>query len=247
MRDDHLIQEKIDLSLERRQVALLAAIALVLLGGVFALGVLVGRQLASAALSGPHPAAAGDLAALDAQKDDAQLPVRQAAPVAAPAPAEPAPRALSAAANPAPAAGQVATGSARADSADDSGRREEREAKKPADARVVVVPAPKPATIAAPKPPARAASGLPLAPPPKQIGAFTVQLGASQDRVDAQRLEDRARSAGLRPYLVEVDLGPKGIWYRVRVGAFGSREAAERYRKDVERELRGSAIVMPSH
>jgi hypothetical protein len=31
------------------------------------------------------------------------------------------------------------------------------------------------------------------------------------------------------------------------VGAFGSREAAERYRKDVERELRGSPIVMPSH
>jgi cell division septation protein DedD len=245
MRDDHLIQEKIDLSLERRQVALLAAVALVLLGGVFALGVLVGRQLASAALSGPHPAAAGDLVALDAQKDDAQLPVRQAAPVAAPAPAEPAPRGLTAAANPSPAAGQGALGKARADSADDSGRREEREAKRPADDRVVP-PAPKPATIAAPKPPARAASGPP-APPPKQLGAFTVQLGASQDRVDAQRLEDRARSAGLRPYLVEVDLGPKGIWYRVRVGAFASREAAERFRKDVERELRGSAIVMPSH
>jgi DedD protein len=246
MRDDHLIQEKIDLSLERRQVALLAAIALVLLGGVFALGVLVGRQLASAALSAPHAAAAGDLAALDAQKDDAPLPVRQAAPVAAP-PAEPAPRPQSAAAGPAPAEAQVSIGSARAASADDSARGEERGAKKPADDRVLVVPAPKPATIAAPKPPARAASALPLAPPPKQLGAFTVQLGASQDRADAQRLEDRARSAGLRPYLVEVDLGAKGIWYRVRVGAFGSREAAERYRKDVERELRASAIVMPSH
>jgi cell division septation protein DedD len=247
MRDDHLIQEKIDLSLERRQVALLAAVALVLLGGVFALGVLVGRQLASAALSGPHAAAAGDLAALDAQKDDAQLPVRQAAPVPAPAPAEPAPRAQSAAVDPAPATAQVAKGSARADSAEDSARGEDPEAKKPADGRVLVVPAPKPATIAAPKPPARSASALPLAPPPKHLGAFTVQLGASQDRVDAQRLEDRARSAGLRPYLVEVNLGAKGIWYRVRVGAFGSREAAERYRKDVERELRASAIVMPSH
>src|SRR3982074_2426403 len=103
MRADHLIQEKIDLSLERRQVGLLAGLALVLLGGVFALGVLVGRQLASAALSGPHAAAAGDLAALDAQKDDAQLPVRQAAPVAAPAPAGPPPRAQSAADSPAPA------------------------------------------------------------------------------------------------------------------------------------------------
>src|SRR5258708_12428894 len=102
MRADHLIQEKIDLSLERRQVALLAAVALVLLGGVFALGVLVGRQLASAALSGPHPAPAGDLAALDAQKDHAQLPVRRAAPPPAPAPPEPAPPPQSAPPPPSP-------------------------------------------------------------------------------------------------------------------------------------------------
>jgi len=30
------------------------------------------------------------------------------------------------------------------------------------------------------------------------------------------------------------------------LGAFGDRAAADQYRKDVERELRGPAVVMPS-
>jgi cell division septation protein DedD len=83
-----------------------------------------------------------------------------------------------------------------------------------------------------------------LTPPPKDLGDYTVQLGASQDRTDAQRLESRARAAGLRPYVMEADLGRKGLWYRVRVGSFPDKEAASRFRKDVERELRSPAVVM---
>jgi cell division septation protein DedD len=37
------------------------------------------------------------------------------------------------------------------------------------------------------------------------------------------------------------------VWYRIRVGAFAERSAADRYRRDVERELRTSAVVMPTH
>jgi cell division septation protein DedD len=74
-----------------------------------------------------------------------------------------------------------------------------------------------------------------------------VQLGASQDRAEAQKLESRARGAGLKPYVVEAQLGAKGTWYRVRVGAFGDKDSANQFRKDVERELRTSAVVMPTH
>jgi cell division septation protein DedD len=73
-----------------------------------------------------------------------------------------------------------------------------------------------------------------------------VQIGASQDRSDAARLESRARGAGLKPYALEANLGAKGTWYRVRVGAFRDREAANRFRLDVERELRSAAAVMPA-
>ena len=56
----------------------------------------------------------------------------------------------------------------------------------------------------------------------------------------------RARGAGLKPYLVEANLGDKGTWYRIRVGRFAEKAAAEKFRRDVERELGGRALVMPA-
>jgi cell division septation protein DedD len=91
------------------------------------------------------------------------------------------------------------------------------------------------------------ATPVALTPPPRDVGEFTVQIGASQDRAEALRMEHKARAAGLKPYVVEANLGSKGTWYRVRVGAFKDKDAATRYRQDVERELRGPAVVMPSH
>jgi cell division septation protein DedD len=110
-----------------------------------------------------------------------------------------------------------------------------------------VVPAPPQPTVVPPSStPAPVAAPAALAPPPRDLGAFTVQVGASQDRGEAARLQNRVRTAGLRPYVVEAKLGGKGTWYRVRVGAFRDRESATRFRKDVERELRLLAVVMPS-
>jgi cell division protein FtsN len=45
---------------------------------------------------------------------------------------------------------------------------------------------------------------------------------------------------------MEADLGAKGTWFRVRVGAFGDKDSANRFQKDVERELRVAAVVMPT-
>ena len=103
----------------------------------------------------------------------------------------------------------------------------------------MIPPPSRPVQVAAPALPA-------LAPPPRDLGEFTVQVGASQDRGEAARLESRVRSSGLRPYVVEAKLGRKGTWYRIRVGAFRDRESAMRFRKDVERELRTVAVVMPT-
>jgi len=116
-------------------------------------------------------------------------------------------------------------------------------------ASVVPSPARQPTVVPPPEramqvPPAAAAQ---LPPPPRELGNFTVQVGASRDRGDAARLEARARGAGLKPYVMEANLGAKGTWYRVRVGAFRDKEAANRFRLDVERELRTAAAVMPTH
>jgi len=82
--------------------------------------------------------------------------------------------------------------------------------------------------------------------PPPDPGKFTVQVGATQDRMEAREMVARASKGGLRPYVMEARLAGRGLWYRVRVGAFADRARADQYRRDVERELRMPAVVMPT-
>jgi len=194
MRDAQRLRQRLDLSLDGRQLVALTICALLLVTAVFSLGMLIGRRTAAGDVG---IEISGDLAALDAR-------ARKEPPAILRAP-------------------------------------------KAAEATVVSAP-PRTATVVAPPP--RAAQVAPaaaaFAPPPQDLGAYTVQIGASQERTEAARLEGRARGAGLKPYVVETNLGAKGTWYRVRVGAFRDKEAANRFRKDVERELRVAAAVMPA-
>ena len=217
MRDGHRLREKIELTIDDRQVAALAVGALLLLAGMFALGLLVGMQLVRRA---PQPILAGDLAALDAQRAQAQnaaVPGPLRAPAPLPRPREERPEQQVAAVRPeAPA------------------RKE--------------MPAP-PATVSvAPErtPAVEAERPVAVPEPPGEVGKFTVQLGATQDEGEAAQLAARARSVGLPASVAEARLPDKGVWYRVRVGAFADKETAERFRRDVDRELRTSAVVMPS-
>ena len=88
----------------------------------------------------------------------------------------------------------------------------------------------KPAT---PKPPEATASN----------GAFTLQLGASPNREDAERQASRLREKGYAPYIVTAEVPGKGIWYRVRMGSFPTKDAATRYLQDFKRETQAEAFV----
>jgi cell division protein FtsN len=240
MRDVERLREKHEFSLDDRQIAALAFCTGLLFAGVFALGLMLGRH------SAPPPAP--DLAAMDeAAKKPAAEEVAPNRPTArAPAPqAAPAPP-------PAPAA------EAAEEEAPEQGKPPESLAAQPpparpaqhaqADAPHALVPPPQRTPMVVPPPPrpvqVASTATVELPPPPKDPGQFTVQVGASQDRADARKLVQRALTGGLKPYVVEADLGAKGTWYRVRVGAFADKDAATRYRKDVERELRSPAVVM---
>lgn len=243
MRDVERLREKLEFSLDGRQAWALALSVLILLGAAFTVGVMVGRRTA------PAPQApSGDLAAMDGA---AVVPKKPA-----PAPMKPAPVAVAAAepaeAEAAPAVEKPAPEKAAekpAEKHDAQGRAPMVVAPAPAHAATVAPPAPTKTTQVAPPPaPMKVASATPvtLTPPPRDVGNFTVQIGASQDRAEALRMESKARAAGLRPYAVEANLGARGTWYRVRVGVFKDKSAADDYRRDVERELRAPAVVMPS-
>ena len=74
-------------------------------------------------------------------------------------------------------------------------------------------------------------------------GQFSVQVKSTQEREDAHRFAARLRDRGYAPYVQTVELAGRGTWYRVRVGNFDSREAAQRYLVDFKRETKIDAIL----
>jgi DedD protein len=74
-------------------------------------------------------------------------------------------------------------------------------------------------------------------------GAFTLQLGASPNRDDAERQAARLREKGYAPYIVTAEVPGKGTWYRVRMGSFPTKDSATRYLQDFKRETQAEAFV----
>ena len=224
MRDPNLRtrpRDELQLSLDGRKVASVVVGALVILGVVFVLGMNVGKQLA---LRRAATEVAGDLEALD-RAPAAPAPAKEepltfhdelTKGTGAPAPAPPP--------APAPSPPAVAPPAAPA-------------ARPEAQAEAIAAPPPAPPPAAA----APAPRASPSAPPAKP---WTVQLAASQDRADAERAA--ARFSALGPRVEEADVPGRGRFWRVRVGAFDTREEAERYRADVARETGAKGFVTPS-
>ena len=82
--------------------------------------------------------------------------------------------------------------------------------------------------------------------PPKDTaanGAWTLQLAAYQDRAEADQFAAGLRDKGYAPFIVEATVPNKGVWYRVRMGRFATREAAAKYMADFKRETSMDAIV----
>lgn len=230
--------DRFDLSLDGRQIASIVVGALVLLGVVFVLGLNVGRQLAT---RDRVPGGADALAGLDQPTApaepirDEELTYGKTLTGGAPAPA---PQAKPVAATPAPV--PAATAPSSADPVLDP-------APAPSSSPAAdAPPSPAPAAATPEKPAATAArpsiaATVTRAPPASQSGAWTVQLGSAQDRSEAQRIAKRFDR--YHPRVETADLGAKGRWYRVRVGRYESRAAAERFLKDLQRETGAKGFV----
>ena len=225
-------RERFDFSLDARQVAAVILGSLGALGLAFFLGHTIGQRVAdrpaSFARAPVAPPSADPLAVLDQapRPDGGDGPAKfsfhetltnprppqdklppgpepRAAPVAAVAPAESKVIPSAPAAAP-PLSGSATVGAASAD---------------PVAAPVV---APQPKAVSAPPKPS-----------PGGKGAWVVQVGSTQDRIEADRIAARFGTRGARVVVAEVP--GKGRWFRVRLGAFETRESADRYLRDLER------------
>lgn len=248
MRDSHRLKEKYELSLDNRQIVSITIASLVVLGGVFMLGVVVGKKLSAetAALQQQPTDLLGQLDrktdALETVKADAALTFQDELTRKAPTPtlvAE-APIVKPVAVEPAVAVAPKPVA--------------------PADAAVAeVAVAPEPVKPVLPETPKgdpvatrtvdggglKEAFGKAQRPPTETAadGAWTVQLSAYQDKGEADRFAAGLRDKGYAPYIVEASIPGKGTWFRVRMGRFGTKDAASRYMDDFRRETAMNAIV----
>lgn len=220
MRDAHRMKEKLDLSLDNRQIVSLVIAGIVVLGAVFVLGVVVGKQLAT----GDKTQMPADL--LSALDDRAAAMQKVQKPPADPEVTFP----------------------------DALTRKPEPEPSKPEPAK------PPPAKAEAPKPEVAKAeppkaepveiAEAPKAPEPKaetaSKGAFTLQLSATQTRDEAVKFASGLKEKGYASFIVEAAVPGKGTWYRVRMGNFPTKDAANRYLQDFRRETRMEAFVAAS-
>jgi cell division septation protein DedD len=223
--------EKLAVTLDGRQIASVVVAALVILAVVFVLGLNVGRQIGARQAEG----ARASLDALDSAPKGPAVPetsltfhdrltrakpeAAAASPGASASPAPPipspprdgrGPTSATPPGVPAPPAPGTGPGPAAAPAAS-------------------APPAPRPA--AEPPAPAERPAAAPASP---AAGTFTIQLGASADRGEADRIA--ARFEAFRPRVEAAEVPGRGRVYRVRVGSFETREAAEKYLADVTRE-----------
>lgn len=260
MRDSHRLKEKYELSLDSRQIVTLTVASLVVLGGVFVLGVVVGKKLANETHKLEQPAdilsAADQKTEALAQADKApaltfQEELTKRAPEPAPEPAktvvalkpielkpEPRPAEVARPAEPpkaeAPAAPKPEEAKvAEAPKADEPTRLPETPKAEAVTTRTNDAGALKEAFGKAQKPPEAAAAD----------GAWTLQLSAYQDKGEAERFAAGLRDKGYAPYIIEANVPGKGVWFRVRMGRFGSKDAATTYLADFKRETSIAGIV----
>ena len=253
MRDLDRWKDKVEISLDGRQIFFLffgSAVAACL---IFVVGVLIGKRIEARALA-LQPAPIEDpLAALDqlgdADEADEGLTFHKALAPAKPEKAavetKKAEKPVVEAKKAEPKPEKVAKAPAVAVEEGDDEEAPQPEAKveakaepkKPAEAKK---PEPKPALPAARPQVVQAAAAKK---PDATASHFTLQLSAFPDKGDAEEFMRKIQSAGYKPFLVASEIPGKGVFYRVRVGDYASRQAAVDAKTEFERKQRIIAYV----
>jgi len=73
---------------------------------------------------------------------------------------------------------------------------------------------------------------------------FTIQVSSHPDRQTAEDDVRRMKQSGFAAFIITSELQGKGTWYRVRIGSFASRDAAERLQKAIHAKVGLEPIVL---
>ena len=219
MRDGRRDSEKFEFSLEPRQLALLFLLTLVIMTLVFALGIIVGRGLKS-------PTGIPALAQVEGESVAEEAPTDATSPEDGAMVEDPEAPQLKFFANGASEPSRVARAVAKTEKM----APEEPDAL-PAEPVVAAAVPDKPVKASkveakSAKEKTKATSGK------KEVAAksgtkFTIQVSAFQDRHQADRLVSSLKQKGYQAFIAKAEIPGKGTWYRVRIGQYASRDAAQ--------------------
>jgi DedD protein len=250
-----LYKDKIEVSLDGRQVFYLFFGGAIIACMVFVLGVMVGKRVeARAHLDRATTSSARDpLAALDRLATDGphELSFRQALTGGA-APASDVERQIAEiekvrtqAAAPAPATDRKSDVAkpdvAKPDVAKPAVKPEVKPEVKPPAAKKLDEPRPAPAAVGEGPVASPSAIEAPADRPKK--GRFTLQLSAFQDKVEAEAFLAEVKTAGFQAYLTEANVEDKGTFFRVRLGSYATYDDAVVAKSDFERKVKKIAYV----
>jgi cell division septation protein DedD len=244
--DRELYRDKIEVSLDGKQVFYLFFGAAVVACLVFVLGVMVGRRLESRAhadaveameAASSDPLAALDLLAAGDGADDLSFPreLRADQPDAPPAPVEGEEGGEDG------ESGEGEDGGEDEDAAEEKAAAEEKRAaeKRAAEKRAAEKRAAE--KLAAEKKAAekRAAEAAER----EAAGNWTLQLSSFQDEAEATTFYNKLESAGYSPFITRAEVPDKGTWFRVRLGRYPDYDSAIAAKAEFEKTQQIIAYV----
>ncbi len=72
---------------------------------------------------------------------------------------------------------------------------------------------------------------------------FTIQILSSKNKPKAEEALKKVKDSGYPAYLATKDLGEKGIWHRIYIGTFQTKEEADQYLPKVKNKYPDSFII----
>ena len=236
MRDAERFKDKIEVSLDGRQIFFLFFGGAVVASLVFVLGVMVGKRLEGrerVAMRARTTAAVDPLTALDElgaeeQADDLGFQTALGAGGAA------ADKAAEKAAEKAAAKAAAKADKPPEKPADKPDQPAEKPAEKapPVLAAEVSAPAPAPLADGAQQDKEKVREDRAK---PKKKGKFTLQLSSFQDRAEADAFVAKLGEIGMKPFIIQSDVPDKGTFFRVRVGELVAQDEALAAKGELEK------------
>ncbi|HEY4179749.1 MAG TPA: SPOR domain-containing protein [Kofleriaceae bacterium] len=269
-RDGELYKDKVEVSLDGRQIFYLFFGGAVIVGMVFVLGVLVGRRVeARGHVDRAHTAAASDpLAALDRMESSDGMAFRGSlSGQASEAPVDKAIAELAEKRGTAPVVADpkktdkkvddkaVKTDEKKADEkpADKKDKKDEKSTEKKDDKKKAEAKSEEPTADAKvqaknddkkDEKPAEKRDDKKDEKATEKKERYTLQLSSFQDKSEAEAFLDSMKAKGFSPSITTAEVDGKGTFYRVRMGTYKSLDAATSAKSDFEKSASHNASIM---